>query len=198
MEKQLIIAIGREFGSGGHEIGRQLAKHYGLTLLDKQSLSEEMKKAGMPEIETTLTAVPAAFSPMYYNAPTFATLALQQALYEHEFSFIRNKADAGDSFVVVGRCADDLLSSNPNCVRIFVLADQEFKLDRVMRLYGLDERTAVNRMRFEDKTRKTYHNYFCKYKWGDSRGYDLCINSSKLGLEKTVSVLIDYVDANRA
>ena len=198
MEKQLIIAIGREFGSGGHEIARRLAKHYGLVLLDKQSLSAEMKKKDLPEIEASLTSAPAAFSPMYSNTPTFASLALQQALFEHEFAFIRSKADSGDSFVVVGRCADDILSDNPNCVRIFVLADQEFKLNRVMQAYGLNERTAVNRMRYEDKTRKTYHNYFCKYKWGDSRGYDLCINSSRLGLDKAVSVLVSYIDTSRA
>ena len=198
MEKQLIIAIGREFGSGGHEIARRLAKHYGLLLLDKQSLSAEMKKENLLDIEVSLTSASAAFSPMYSNTPTFANLALQQALFEQEFAFIRDKADKGSSFVVVGRCADDILSDNPNCVRIFVLADQEFKLGRVMQAYSLNDRAAANRMRYEDKTRKTYHNYFCKYKWGDSRGYDLCINSGKLGLDKTVSVLIHYIDTNRA
>ena len=97
--------------------------------------------------------------------------------------------------MIVGRCADDILHGNPNCVRIFVLSDQQTKLERIMQRYDLDERAAGNRMRFEDKTRKTYHNYFCKYKWGDSRGYDLCINSGLLGIDGTVKALISYIDS---
>ena len=79
-------------------------------------------------------------------------------------------------------------------ISIFVLGDKEAKCKRVMEKYGLDEKAAYNRMRREDKMRKTYHNFYADGKWGDSRSYDICINSSTLGMDKTLETLIAYID----
>lgn len=82
-------------------------------------------------------------------------------------------------------------------VRVFVLGDKEIKQKRVMEKLGLDEKAAYNRMKKEDKMRKTYHNFYSDGKWGDSRNYDVCVNSSTLGIDKTVESLIAYIDFAR-
>jgi len=95
----------------------------------------------------------------------------------------------------VGRCAEYVLRDNPNMISIFILGDKEAKCKRVMEKYELDEKSAYARMKKADKMRKTYHNFYADGKWGDSRGYDICINSSTLGIEKTVNALITYIDS---
>ena len=110
--------------------------------------------------------------------------------------FIRQKGEVErQSFVIVGRCAEYILRDNPNMVSIFILGDIDSKCARVMEKYDLDEKTALNRMKKEDKVRKTYHNFYADGKWGDSRSYDLCVNSSTLGLEQTLQTVISFVDA---
>ena len=96
-----------------------------------------------------------------------------------QFDYIKKKAEAGESFVIVGRCSEIVLKDNPHLISIFVLGDREAKIERVMRIYELDARHAEERMIEKDRRRKSYHNSHCKVKWGDSRNYDLSINSSK-------------------
>ena len=100
--------------------------------------------------------------------------------------------------MIVGRCSEIVLKDNPNLISIFVLGDKEAKIERVMRIYELDARHAEERMIEKDRRRKSYHNSHCKVKWGDSRNYDLSINSSKLGVEETVESLKNYIDARVA
>ena len=115
-----------------------------------------------------------------------------------QFDYIKKKAEAGESFVIVGRCSEIVLKDNPNLISIFVLGDKQAKIDRVMRIYELDARHAEERMIEKDRRRKYYHNSHCKVKWGDSRNYDLSINSSKLGVDETVASLKNYIDARIA
>lgn len=135
-------------------------------------------------------------NPIFYPVTMDGSyLPLEQTVANHIFSFIRNKGNKeNESFVVVGRCAEYVLRDNPNMVRIFVLGDKETKMKRVMEKLGLDEKTTYNRMKKEDKMRKTYHNFYSDGKWGDSRNYDVCVNSSTLGIDKTVDALIAYID----
>ena len=113
------------------------------------------------------------------------------------FSDQIGKADEGESFIVVGRCAETVLGDRPNVISLFVLGDSEVKCKRVMEIYDLSERDAQFKMERHDKYRKQYHNYYCKDKWGDSRAYDLCINSSRLGFDETVNELEDYINRRR-
>ena len=115
-----------------------------------------------------------------------------------QFDYIKKKAEAGESFVIVGRCSEIVLKDNPHLISIFVLGDREAKIKRVMEIYELDARHAEERMIEKDRRRKSYHNSHCKVKWGDSRNYDLSINSSKLGVEETVESLKNYIDARLA
>lgn len=195
MEKQIIISVGREFGSGGHEIAERLAKHYNIPLFDKEIFEHiEENEAINADVAQYFDEKPV--SPIFYPVMMDGmNLPLEQTVANHIFNFIRTKGDKEKkSFVIVGRCAEYVLRDNPNMISVFILGDKDAKCKRVMEKYDLDEKAASNRMRKEDKMRKTYHNFYADGKWGDSRNYDICVNSSTLGIDKTVDILITYID----
>ena len=196
--RQNIIAIGREFGSGGHIVAQRLAEHYGIPLYSKEMLAEIAKDGEysedvlerFDEKPVNLVFIP---TPMGTN-----NISLEQGVALSEFNFLRKKADVEkESFVVLGRCAEEILSENPNLTSIFILSDKESKIKRIMEREGLDEKQAANKMKKVDKMRKTYHNFYSENKWGDSRAYDLCINTSKTGIDNAVNLIIQYVNARK-
>ena len=115
-----------------------------------------------------------------------------------QFNFIREKAQSGESFVVLGRCSETKLKDFPALISLFVLADMDAKIKRIMELYSLSEDKAKALIDKKDRKRKRYHNYHCSGHWGDSRLYDLSINSSRLGIEGTVDCLEQYIRARIA
>lgn len=193
MDEQVIIAIGREFGSGGHEIGKELAERlkvsfYDRNLLDHMFIGAEDVKETMREYEEKLS------HPLFSRRVRGHSNSLAETLAEMQFDFIRDKASDGESFVIIGRCAESVLRDNKNLITIFIRGDREIKAKRVEKIYELPERDAYSKMDRHDDQRKKYHNRYGTYKWGDSRGYDLCINSSKLGIEETIDLLEDYIE----
>lgn len=195
MGKQLIISVGREFGSGGHEIAERLARHYNIPLYDKE-IFEHVEANSDISAEMVQHFDERPIYPMLYSSVLDANFyPLEQQVANHVFDFIRTKGNRDkESFVIVGRCAEYVLRENPAVVSIFILGDFEVKLQRVMEKYDLNEKAAANRMKKQDKMRKTYHNFYADGKWGDSRSYDICVNSSTLGIDKTVNALIGYID----
>lgn len=196
MEKQLIVSIGREVGSGGHEIGEMIAKHYNIPLLDKNIL-EEIAEKKQVEAEHLLEVDKKYVTPLLKRTVRGFSSSVQDNLFMLQFEHLREKARNGESFVIIGRCGEDVLKEYDCMIPIFVLGDKEVKRERIMRLYGKDEFTAEHLMREKDTERKRYHNSFCEGKWGDSRNYDISINSSVLGIEKTAEFLIDFIEQKR-
>lgn len=198
MGKQMIIAIGREFGSGGHEIAERIAAHYDIPIYDKE-IFEHIEEKSYINAEVAKSFDERPVSPVFYPVMLDGGyMPLEQTVANHIFDFIRTKAEKEqESFVIVGRCAEYILSENPNLTSIFILGDEETKKQRVMEKYGLDAKAALNRMRKADKMRKMYHNYYADGKWGDSRTYEICINSSNIGIDKTVELLIHYIDSKQ-
>lgn len=193
MNKQIIIAVSREFGSGGHVIAEALSQRFGIPLYDNNLLEaiaeenaldhDELKKYDeKPKIKL--------FSRTYNGHST----SMSDHIVKMQFRFLQEKADKGESFVIVGRCAEHYLSHNKNLISIFILGNQDAKIRRVKEVYGLHslEEAAVMAKK-KDWERKTYHNYNCKGKWGDSRNYHLSVNSSLLGIEKTTDILEAYI-----
>ncbi len=123
------------------------------------------------------------------------TNSMEEILAEMQFEFIRKKAQKGESFVIVGRCAESVLKGTKGLITIFVSGNRESKIQRVMEKYHLGETEAIAKMLRHDKKRKQYHNLYSEGKWGDSRYYDMCINSSPLGVEGTLKILEDYIRA---
>ena len=193
MEKQLIISVGREFGSGGHLIAEKLSERFGIKLYDNNLLLEVAEKHGgcaesiKKYDETPKSRILSRTVRGYNNSPEDIVSQLQ-------FYFIRELAEKGDSFVIVGRCAETVLKGHPALVSIFVLGDYEKKLERVIQKYSLSEKEAKQLIKTTDKKRKSYHNYNCDLHWGDSRLYEVSINSSRLGIDGTVEILEDYIN----
>lgn len=196
MEKQLIISLGREFGSGGHIIAQQLAERYKIPLYDSNLLrhvavEKEMNAEKLQKYDENPKNVLFTRTVRGYSSSPEENIARMQ------FDYLKSKADAGESFVIVGRCAESVLKGNPNLISIFILGDMEQKIVRTMESNNISREKAVMLIEQQDKKRKTYHNHYCEGKWGDSRNYDLSINSSKLGLNETTRIIAEYIDSRR-
>lgn len=191
---QIIISVGREFGSGGRVIAESLAKRFGIPIYDRHLITEVANRTGLtPEEIEKYNENPK--KKIISRRVRGYSNSIEDNIAEMQFKFLKEKSDSGESFVVVGRCSETKLKSNPALVSVFVLADMEAKVKRIMEVYELPEDDAVEFIRKKDKKRKRYHNYHCSGHWGDSRLYDLCINSSCLGIEKTVDYLESYIRA---
>ncbi len=191
-EKQWIICIGREFGSGGHEIGEKLAAALGFGFYDRKMLDEIA--AGMNINVEVLEAYDEKVKNVFLSRRVRGfSNSMEEILSNIQFDYIREKAESGESFVIVGRCAEQVLKNHPHVISIFITGDFSCKLKRVMEKYQLTESEARSKMERHDRTRKQYHNRHCEKKWGDSRNYDMCINSSGLGVDLTVKLLEQYV-----
>lgn len=197
MGKQLIITVGREFGSGGHIIAAKLAEHFGIQLLDSNILAEVAKKSNASE-EYLKKYDESARNLFFSRTVNGFSNSPEEIIAQMQFDYIKQKADAGESFVVIGRCADYILRENPALVRVFVLGDTEAKIKRTAEREGISEEKAKIRMEQADKRRKYFHNTHSENKWGDSRSYDITVNSSKLGLDSTVELLIKYIELRNA
>lgn len=192
MDKQVIIAISREYGSGGHEIAKIISDHFKLNLYDRSILDEIAKEKDI-KIEY-LEKYEEKPKKTYLSRRVGAyTNSIEEIIAEMQFEFIRNKADSGESFVIVGRCAETVLKDHPGLISIFVVGDKEAKIERIQRVYNISREEAEIKRKRHDKSRKHYHNRHSDFKWGDSRNYDLCINSSKLGEEITSKSVINYI-----
>ena len=196
MKKQLIISVGREFGSGGHVIAETLAKRFDLPLYDSNIL-ESIAQERNVDAKTLHRYNEVPRNILFSRRVREYSTSAEENIAQMQFEYLKKKADEGESFIVVGRCTETVLGDRPNVISLFVLGDREVKCKRVMEVYDLSERDAQFKMERHDKYRKQYHNYYCKDKWGDSRAYDLCINSSRLGFDETVNELEDYINRRR-
>ncbi len=196
MEKQLIISVGREYGSGGHEIAEKLANHYGIQLLDHNLLDEIAAKKNV-KMDHLRELDEKHKNPLSSRTVRGYSSSPEENLLYLQFDYLRDKADSGESFVIVGRCSETILKQYESMVSIFILADREKRTERIMRLYHLTESEAVKKIREKDTSRRRYHNSFCVGKWGDCRNYDVSLNSSKLGIDGSVKLLTEYIDRRR-
>ncbi len=192
MSKQLIISVSREYGSGGHEIAEKISKALGIRLIDRTFLKEiaEAKNLNAADLERYDEKPIKMF--MSRTVRNYSN-SVEENIAQLQFDYLKELAAKGDSFVVVGRCSETCLAGTPNLHTFFILGDMEQKIERVMRIYDLDRDKAKDKIRRHDRTRKAYHNNHSKGKWGDSRNYDLCINSSRLGVDGTTDLILQYI-----
>ncbi len=193
MSKQMILSIGREYGSGGHEIATKLAERFGLDMYDVNILREvAIEKRIDVSVLEKYDEVPrkrlmSRSVRGYSNSP-------EENIANMQFEYLQKKAKEGKSFVVVGRCSEAILKEYSGLITMFILADRDKKIERVAAIRNMTPAEAEQTMNRHDKKRKEYHNYYCTGKWGDSRNYDISINSSKLGVDKTVDYLENYIN----
>ena len=192
MKKQMIIAVGREYGSGGHFVAEKIAKDLGIAYYDRRIL-EEIEEEKIIRIEYLEKYDEKNRKVLFSRTVNGYSNSIEEIVAEMQFEYLRKKADEGESFVIVGRCADALFRGDERLVSVFVLGDKEDKIKRVQEFHNLDRTKAILKMAKHDKYRKNYHNRHSDVKWGDSRGYDLCINDSKLGIDKTAEIIEAFI-----
>ncbi len=190
---QLVISIGREYGSNGMEIGKALAEAYGITFYGSTLLDEIFKDD--PDAADRLRKYEEKKPSRIFSRRVVGhSSSIEENVAMLEGEFLRDLMDNGESFVIVGRLSSHLFRKHKNHISFFILGDHADKVKRVMEREGVDEREAEEMMRYNDYKRKNYHNSYADIKWGDSRGYDICINSSRLGIEGTIEYLKIFID----
>ena len=192
MNKQMIISVGREFGSGGHVIAEKLAEVFGIPLYDNNLLCHIAEEKEMDH-ESIKKYDEKPKNKFLYRKVSGYSSSPEENIANMQFDYIRKMAEEGKSFVIVGRCAETKLRDFPALISVFVLGRKDEKIRRVMEKFNLDEDSAKQLMQKEDWKKKTYHNYYCKGKWGDARNYDLTVDSGRLGVDGTVDFLTDYI-----
>ena len=207
MKKNLVITIGRECGSSGRAIGRKLAESLGIKCYDKELLALAAKNSGLceelfkthdekPTNSFLYSLVMDTYS-MGYNTSAYMDMPINHKIFLAQFDTIKKLAKE-ESCVIVGRCADYALADYPNTVSIFITGNDENKLQSIKDLYHVDDAKAKDIMVKTDKKRSSYYNYYSSKKWGDSRSYDMCINSSVLGPDATADMIIAFAKAKEA
>ncbi|MBP3603686.1 MAG: cytidylate kinase-like family protein [Lachnospiraceae bacterium] len=198
-----VITIGRQFGSAGREIGQKVAAYFGIECYDKELLSRAAKESGFceemlenhderPTSSFLYNLVMDTYS-FGYNASHFVDMPISHKVFLAQFDTIKKIASEGPC-VIVGRCADYALNDVKNCVHIFIYGDEDTKVKRIMEKYSVDASKARDMCNKKDKQRQSYYNYYSSKKWGRADSYDLCINSSVLGVEGTAKLIIQYIE----
>ena len=178
-----IITIGRQFGSGGREVGTLLSERLGIKMYDKELLDRAAKESGLcqelfethdekPTNSFLYSLVMDSYS-LGYNTGAYTDMPINHKLFLAQFNAIRKIAAEGPC-ILVGRCADYALENNPDLLSIFIHADEDFKIRRIARLLDLTDAKAKDIMHKTDKRRSTYYNYFTNKHWGGVDSYD-CI-----------------------
>ena len=186
--KRIVITISREYGSGGRLIAKQLSEKMGITFYDKQLIAEVAKKTGFSEnfIRDTEHQRPTN-SFLFDLYTTVVTPSVPDQVFIAQAKVIKQAA-AKESCVIVGRCADYILRDEPNVLKVFVHAPLDQRIRRAREEYGAEEENLENYVIRQDKARAAYHNYFAAGRWGQSREYDLCVNS-RIGIDAAVLVI---------
>ena len=191
-----IITIGRQFGSGGKEVGIRVAKELGIPFYDNELLQEAAKKSGLcekifenfDEKPKSLLYSIAMDSYMFSLPGSGVGDSLEQQVYLATFNTIRHIADQGPC-VIIGRCADYALADTPNPLSLFIYAPMDVRVARVAKRQNVTPEEARKLITRTDKRRASYYEYYSSKKWGAVESYDFCLDSSCLGLGGTVELI---------
>ena len=188
-----IITISREFGSGGRFIGEEVAKKLGIAYYDKNIISQIAEKSGLaPEyIQESAELSPKKGLFAYALAGRDITgKSVEDMVYEAQRKVILELADK-EPCVIIGRNADYILKDRDDILNIFIHGDMPEKIQRITRLYKVEEQEAVKMMTDTDKRRMTNYNFYTEQKWGKASNYTLCLNSSQLGYDRCEAIIIE-------
>lgn len=202
MANNTIITIGRQYGSGGHDIGKQLAEELNVPFYDKALLERAAKDSGLcqeifenhdekPTNSFLYSLVMDTYS-LGYTTSSFSEMPLNHKIFLAQFDAIKNIAKEGPC-VIVGRCADYALADFPNVVNVFLHADLQDRIVRIARRHDLTDAKAKDLIIKTDKRRASYYNYYTSKKWGEAAGYDLSLNTATLGIEGTIHMIREFV-----
>lgn len=195
----IYVTIGRQFGSGGREIGKKVAEALGIPYYDKELLAVAAKESGLSQ----------QFLNEYDEKPNNSFLyslvmgqasflggqqgpTVEQMAANAQRDAVLAVAKKG-SCVIVGRCADYILRDEPGLTRVFISADHDARIERICRRDGVTVKEAEDKIKKMDKTRASHYNFQTDKRWGDVSGYDLCINSSRKGIDAAVKLILEFI-----
>ena len=192
----MIITIGRQHGSSGREIARLLAEKLNYKCYDKEIVDEAANHADFSRdlIDAFDEKRMSAFILHAGGYGLNENFRLNMQVVSAQFEAMRNIAEKGNC-IFVGRCADYILRDHDDLISVFILGDMDERLKCLERRQGLDEVEARKKIKEVDKDRSSFYRYYSDQTWGDAQNYDMCINSSKLGVEGTVQGSLDYIKA---
>ena len=197
--KKKMITISREFGSGGRTIGRMVAEKLGIPFYDKELVDHVALESGFAPQYVEEHGEHSPSKSMFSYAFAHQTvpgvmngLSTADFLWNVQCSVILQLADK-EPCVIVGRNADYILKDREDCLHVFIHADKEARADRIVRLYGESEKSPMSRLNEKDKRRQVNYRHYTGRNWGEAHNYDICLDSSKLGIEKCVEIIVSLM-----
>jgi cytidylate kinase len=202
-----VVSIGRQLGSGGKDIAEKLGKILHIPVYDKRLLTEAAAESGLDttvfekadekESNSFIGNFMALRSSMSEYFSGEDSCMNRDRIFQIQSEVMRDIASR-ESCIIVGRCSEYVLREHPNLISIFITADIDDRITRTMQKDNLDKEKATEYIAKGDKKRKSYHDYYATTQWGDTKSYDLCLNSSRLGIEGTVEFIHEYIKRRTA
>ncbi len=203
MNSNLVITIGRQYGSAGRHIGEELAAKLGIKFYNNELISLAAQKSGMAhhvveeanEKATNSLLYTLAMGSSFWggNAGVAFDMPINDKLFVTQSDIIKELADEGPA-VFIGRCADYVLRGYPNLIKLFIYAPMDFRAEHIAELHNVTPDKAKDIIVKTDKRRANYYNYYTGQKWGKLENFDLAVDSSRLGIETTAEMLYQYVE----
>ena len=200
--KKCVITIGRKCGSGGHTIGKTVAERLGIPFYDKKLVKVVAERSGLSaktvgwegEYSSASSLFTSVSSRGYsaYNANQRDNMALPDQINAYQTELIKELAEKG-ACVIVGRCADYILQGRKDCFHVFITGELPDRAVRVIEEHGITADTARSHVKGRDKKRSSYYKHITDQVWGMAANYDLCLNSSKLGIDRCVDLILGAV-----
>ena len=186
--KHRIIAISRQFGSGGRSIGKALAAKLGIACYDQELIAMLAEKSGFSQSHVAELNEESTRSSILPGRAERVERSLQHALWQKQRDVILELAEK-ERCVIVGRCADYILRDRDDVLRVYIHADKDKRAERIVKVYGEREDAPLKRIADKDKRRTSYYESFTTNKWGDAENYHVALDSGELGIDTCVDVL---------
>lgn len=195
MEKPFVITIGREFGSGGRQIGRRLAAMFQISFYDKELIDEASRRSG---VSTDFLERADEKAPNLLDYALLGNFGSESVLSNGNFYVLQSNVILSlakeKSCVIVGRSADYILRNHPRCINLFIHAPEEFRKKQVVDRLSISKEEALSIMDKHDRTRAKFYNFYTDKVWGKASSYHLSVDSSVLGLEQTAEYLRGFIE----
>lgn len=194
MNEKFIITVGRQLGSGGRIIAKELAQVFGISFYDKELIEKVSADSGLSSsfFERADESVNPSLTGGLLTDFFQDVFLSNESLFQMQSDVIR-KITETESAVFVGRCADYVLRDHPHFVHLFISANLNDRVARVANYYSISFEKSLALIEKTDKTRAAFYNYYSNKTWGAAKSYDLCINTSALGMEATTNFVLDFV-----
>lgn len=197
-----VVTISRVFGSGGRTIGKMLSEKLSIPYYDKDIIKLASEESGINEalfgqvdekLKNKFFSTVKAYNGQLAtpDSPDFVS---EENIFSYQAKIIKELAEKASPCIIIGRCADHILSDRKNVLKVFIWADNDCCIQNAMDICGYDRREAEKQVDKINRERAAYHKAHTGTDWMDVRNYDICLNSSQLGFEKCLDIITHYIN----